>query len=61
MVRVLWEAWQNGTPDVGQDYLIEQADAASGRLADVFKGSPAWKTLVVPGESRGAYRLAEPQ
>jgi hypothetical protein len=58
-IRVLWKAWENKTPDVGQDRILEAAECVSKRLADVFKRHPAWKTLIV-SKSRGTYRLQPP-
>jgi hypothetical protein len=61
-VKVLWEAWENGTPDLGQDSILEhpEVEAESERLVDVFKGHPAWGTMIAKGQTAGAYRLAEP-
>jgi hypothetical protein len=59
-VKVLWAAMENGTPDVGQQYiLVEGAGAESQSLKDVFKGSRAWRNMIVKGEKQGSYRLAE--
>lgn len=57
-VKVLWEHWERGTPTVGQEYVLEAADASSGRLRDVFgKGKhPAWKTMITEA-GKGAFRL----
>jgi hypothetical protein len=57
IIEVLWEAWENGTPSIGAAYLLEAAEAKSSRLVDIFRGSPAWGTLVVDGESKGTKRL----
>ncbi len=61
IVRVLWHAREAGTPDVSETALLEEADSNSERLRDVFRRSPAWRSLVVRGEGRGTYRLALPQ
>jgi hypothetical protein len=58
VVRILWDAWENETPDVGQESLLESSGSESAKLSDVFKDSPAWNTLVVSGGSRGTFRLA---
>ena len=60
MVRILWEAWEDGTPDVGQERLLEEAGSEANRIRDLFRGHPAWGALIGPGESRGAFRLLEP-
>jgi hypothetical protein len=57
VVRALWEAWQAGTPDVGQHTLLEAADSCADRLRDVFRHCQAWGVLVVRGESKGTFRL----
>ena len=41
VVRVLWEARDNGTPDVGQHTLLEEAGSESSRLVDLFRRSEA--------------------
>jgi hypothetical protein len=59
-VRVLWEAWERGTPAVGQDAILEAAGSVGGSLRHVFrKGKhPAWgKMIVSPG--KGTFRLAK--
>jgi hypothetical protein len=58
VVRMLWEAWGAGAPDVGQRTLLVAADSCADRLRDVFRHCQAWGTLVVPGGSKGTYRLA---
>lgn len=59
VVKILWEAWENGTPEVGGDYLVENAGLQSSRLSDLFRGHPAWDKMLVQGGERGVYRLAE--
>jgi hypothetical protein len=60
-VRVLYEAWQNGSPVMGQAAILEAAESSGGRLRDVFdKGKhPAWGKLIV-SPRKGAYRLSDP-
>lgn len=58
VVRVLWEAWQDGTHDVSQAVLLRASGSQCSKLVDVFRDSNAWNTLVVRAESgRGYYRL----
>jgi hypothetical protein len=58
VVERLFEAYQNGTPEIGQHTLIVGLELQSRRLRDIFKSRPeAWGTLVVPGRTRGTYRL----
>ncbi len=37
IVKLLWQAWEKHTPDLGQDYLLEAAGSSTGRLRNVFK------------------------
>jgi hypothetical protein len=59
IVKILWEAWENGTPDVGQETLRAQAEVES-RIDRLFLGHAAWKNLIVPGKTRGTLRLQRP-
>lgn len=59
-VRLLWEGWQQGTPDVSDRVLLAAAGSASVRLGDVFSDNRAWGTLIVQGATRGVHRLSEP-
>ncbi len=61
-VNVLWEAWENGTPELGQATILEhpEVEAESKRLVDLFKGHPAWGKMIVKGKTAGAFRLAGP-
>jgi len=63
VVRVLWENWEKGTPDVGKERLLEAIDPESrrDRVDTVFRGNPAWKTMIVPASRKGNYRLNEPK
>jgi hypothetical protein len=60
-VRILWEAWARGTPDVGHQTILNAARSDSARLREVFnKGKhPAWGTMIA-SHSKGTCRLAEP-
>jgi hypothetical protein len=65
-VRVLWQARQDGTPDVGQQAILDRAgsvlaEAARPKLHSHFRNHPAWGTLIVPGMTQGTYRLADPR
>jgi hypothetical protein len=59
-VKVLWEAWEQGHPEVSQLAVLVEVEKASERLVDLFKGHPAWGTMIVRGKTKGAYRLKEP-
>jgi hypothetical protein len=60
-VKLLWEAWENGTPVLHQKSVLThtEVDSESEQLKDVFKDSRAWGTIIVPGPLRGTYRLAD--
>jgi hypothetical protein len=60
IVTLLWKAWENGTPDVGADTLLETVDAETSRLVDIFRDHPAWGTMIVDGQTKGSKRLAGP-
>jgi hypothetical protein len=57
VVALLWQAWEAGTPDVGGETLLEAVGSDSKRLAEVFKGHPAWGSMIVQGGTQGAYCL----
>jgi hypothetical protein len=55
--RLLWDAMEEGTHEVGQAELLRAADSDCTRLRDLFSRSPAWGTLIVQGATPGSYRL----
>lgn len=55
VVKILYQHWERGTPEIGGDYLAETVECC--RIPDLFKNHPAWNTMIVPGERRGNYRL----
>jgi len=59
-VGMLWEAWRQGTPDVGDATLLESAGSHADRLPMVFRDHDAWGTMIVNGSTKGTHRLAEP-
>ena len=59
-IRLLWEAKDNRTPDLGQDYILDEIGSDSKRLRDVFKSHPAWKKMITTIKS-GSFRLAKPE
>jgi hypothetical protein len=54
---MLLDAHLNGTPDLGQAYLLERLGSTADELRQTFRGSDAWNKLVVPGATRGSFRL----
>src|SRR5262249_6804103 len=68
VVAVLWDAWRNRTPDVGEAYLLEELETNHKRLRDVFRERgpdgkkvvhPAWGTMIV-SHRKGTHRLNLP-
>jgi len=57
-VEILWEAMENGTPDVGDSHVLDSAGSDSNRLAYVFRDHPAWDKMIIAGGTRGTHRLA---
>lgn len=60
IVKLLWNAWENGTPDIGHETLLKESGSESKRLVDVFKGHKTYKQLIGQGKTKGSYRLVEP-
>ena len=59
LVHFLFESHQNGTAELSQEYILDRIGSEGDTLTlrDVFRNSPAWRTLVVQGSRRGMYRL----
>jgi hypothetical protein len=57
VVQMLNEAGMNGTPDLGNAYILEQLERNNSRLRDTFKNSPLWNTLVI-SRKKGTRRLS---
>lgn len=60
VVKVLWEAMENGTPTVGDPTLLEAVESGAGRLPNLFRDHPAWGRMIVEGGTKGSRRLADP-
>lgn len=58
VVNVLWKAWENGTPVMGEPEIQEQAGIDS-TLRSLFYKHPAWGTMIRP-QRKGRYGLAPP-
>ena len=59
VVQMLFEAWENKTPDLGQAHIIEEVspDTSTKRLRDLFKTNlAAWKELIETVK-KGTFRL----
>ena len=59
-VEIMYKAWEQGAPEMAQQRILGNAGLASERLVDVFRQHDAWGTMIVRGETKGAYRLQEP-
>ena len=57
VVALLWREWENGTPEVRQETLLEASGSAAKRLARVFQGHDAFGAMIVQGSQRGLFRL----
>jgi hypothetical protein len=60
IIAALWKAHQQGAEWVLQDVLLDLADSDGTRVRDLFKGHPAWDTLIVQPDDGppGSYALA---
>lgn len=58
VVELLHRAAENQTPELSQDYIMERLGLPGSRLRDTFRNSEAWGTLIVPGKTKGAFRLS---
>jgi hypothetical protein len=59
-VKLLWQNWERGTPDVGRQILLDAASDSTGEhVCHVFRNCPAWRTMIVSAK-KGSYRLQEP-
>jgi hypothetical protein len=56
-VEFLYEMHKNRTPEVSQSLILERLESKYADLRYVFKNNSAWGTLVVPGRTKGTFRL----
>ncbi len=60
IVKILWEAHENGTPDVSKDYIIDKVcgpDSKIVTLRDAFTDRLIFKAIVAVGKRRGTVRI----
>lgn len=58
VVEILYNAYLQGPPDIGQDYILEKLGSPTSRLRDTFRSrKEAWGVLIIKGNSPGTYRL----
>jgi hypothetical protein len=59
-----WTARENKTPAVRDETVITEIGSQNNdktrALRDLFKGHPAWGTMIVPGPRKGTHQLDEP-
>ena len=60
-VEVLRKAWTDGTPEVAESTILEQAGSDGSKLRDVFRRGgtthPAWGKMIVKGQRKDTFRL----
>ena len=57
-IRMLYNAYMEGSHELHQDYILEEIGSQSKRLRDVFRSRPeVWGDLIEKSKSRGMYRL----
>ncbi|MEO1529308.1 MAG: hypothetical protein AAFX06_28135 [Planctomycetota bacterium] len=61
VVAILFKAFDNGTPAVGEVTLLEDSGVDSSRLRDVFRKHPAFSTMIVPGQTKGTFQIVDPE
>jgi hypothetical protein len=59
VVKILWQHYDSGTPEVGGDTLLAEADSDATQLRQVFRKSEAWGEMIVQGSRKGIFRLAD--
>lgn len=65
VVKVLWKAWKNKTPEVSDITLLDESGGDAKKIRDVFKETgntmnDAWGTMIQRGR-RDTLKLAEPE
>ncbi len=61
-VKALWADWEKNGLGLGGAHLLAESGGESTELRDLFKGSGAWKTLIVPaGGRRDMFALSLPR
>ncbi len=59
ILETLWNAYEDGTPDVSGERLLEDAGAErTARIRDLWRGHGWWGRVIVTGGTKGTYRLA---
>lgn len=74
LVEILVQAFEAGSPDVDAPALLglsndelkakSKKESHAKRVRDIFRGNPAWGTMIVPGKGhgkKGTYHLQPPE
>ena len=57
MVEIFYRQLLLGDEDLSQHYVLVEADVESESLYQVFRGSAAWKRLILACTAKGMFRL----
>jgi hypothetical protein len=57
VVRLLYRAYENGTPQLSDKFICAALHTSESRLRDTFRKSKVWGTLIIPGNRPGTRRL----
>lgn len=60
-VKVLWQHWEQGTPEVGDAAVLTEAGIETERIDKVFRNNNAWGAMIVDGATKGTHRLERPR
>jgi hypothetical protein len=62
-VKILIKHYKYGVSEVGESTILENAESSQNRLVSVFDngGHVAWGTMIVPGSTKGTFRLLKPE
>jgi hypothetical protein len=58
VVRIMYTEHLRGLQEVEGWWLLRKIECCCRRMGEVFRHSPAWKRLIVPGLTKGNYYLA---
>lgn len=56
-ISVLYDNYEDEVPQVHQKRILDRIGSKSKRLEHLFKNSPLWGTLIVPGDRKGLFQL----
>jgi len=58
-VKILWRNWENETPVVSEQTILDESGSTAERLIHVFKNgkNEAWGPMIAAGVRKGTFRL----